>query len=135
MGSFGSNFVQNQHGSIICRNRPDVPSDLLQNSSQFKRHSTRFQSPKPSWELTDENENRYACWARPDIEESYASVVKSRNQSLTIPSRLQTESADSNTKGKHNQQEFRIQVQLRINTAQREPTRFKIARKLLVTQL
>ena len=114
MGSFGSNFDQNPLGGIICRNRPEAPSDLLQNSSHYekrdekssfqlpsKRHSTRLQSPKPSWEPTDMNENRYACLARhPDIEESYASVVKSRTQSSTVRSRLQTEFADSNTNRK-----------------------------------
>ena len=113
MGSFGSNVDQNPLGGIMCRNRPEVPSNLLPNSSHYekrdekssfqlpsKRHSTRFQSPKPSWEPIDEIENRYACLARPDFEESYASVVKSRNQSLIIPSRLKSESVDSNTKRK-----------------------------------
>ena len=113
MGSFGSNFDENPLHGIICRNRPKVPGDLLQNSSQneekdeqslfqlpTKRHSTRFQSSKPSWEPIDKNENRYACLARPDIEESYASVVKRKTQSSTIPSRLQTEFTDSNTKRK-----------------------------------
>ena len=82
-------------------NRPKVPGDLLQNSSQCekkdekslfqllaKRHTTRFQSSKPSWEPIDKNENRYACLARPDIEESYASLVKTKTQSLTIPSKV-----------------------------------------------
>ena len=77
-----------------------------------KRHLTRFQSLKPSWEPIDKNENRYACLARPDIEESYASVVKgnlSRRQSLAgCKPNLQT----ATQKGKQNQQEFRIQVML-----------------------
>ena len=113
MDSFGSNFDQNPLGGIICRNRPEVPGDLLQNSSRYekkdekslfqlpsKRHSTRFQSPKPSWEPIDMNENRYACLACPDFEESYASVVKSKTQSLTIHSGLRTKSEDSNVKRK-----------------------------------
>ena len=67
----------------------DERGDLLQNSSQYeekdekslfqlptKRHSTRLQSSKPSWEPIDKNENRYPCLALPDIEESYASVVE-----------------------------------------------------------
>ena len=147
MGSFGSNFDQNPLGGIICRNRPEAPSDLLQNSSHYekrdekssfqlpsKRHSTRLQSPKPSWEPTDMNENRYACLAcHPDIEESYASVVKSRTQSSTVRSSCKPNLQTATQTGKQNLQEFRIQVKLGINTAHRELTRFRIAQKLLVT--
>ena len=36
MGSFGSNFDENPLDGIICRNRPKVPGDLLQNSSEHE---------------------------------------------------------------------------------------------------
>ena len=94
------NFGQHFYSSDLLRNSSHYEKKDRKSSFQLpsQRHSTRLQSPKPSWEPTDNNENRYACLARPDIEESYASVVKSKTQSLTIPSRLQTEFEDSNTK-------------------------------------
>ena len=47
MGSFGSNFDQNPVDGIICRNCPEVPGDLLQNSSQYEKKDEKssFQLP------------------------------------------------------------------------------------------
>ena len=88
MGGFGSNFDQGLLGGNTCSNRLEVPGNLLQNSSHYKkkderskRHSTRFQLPK----LSRENGNRYACLAHPEIEESYASAVKKQISVVDSP--------------------------------------------------
>ena len=55
-----------------------------QNSTEFqipkKCHTTKMQSPKPSWEPIDVNLNRYSVIARSSAESTYATAVKNTSE-------------------------------------------------------
>ena len=55
-----------------------------QNSAEFqipkKCHTTKMQSPKPSWEPIDVNLKRYSVIARPSAEPTYATAVKNTSE-------------------------------------------------------
>ena len=54
------------------------------NSAEFqipkKCHTTKIQSPKPTWEPIDVDLNRYASIARPSVESTYATAVKNTSE-------------------------------------------------------
>ena len=56
----------------------------IQNSAEFqtpkKCHTTKMQSPKPSWEPIDVNLNRYSAIARPSAESTYTTAVKNTSE-------------------------------------------------------
>eukprot|EP00794_Sanderia_malayensis_P014877 gene14877-16423_t len=87
MGNSYYNFHESQNNSNIeknCKNAFALPN---------KRHSTRSQLQKPSWEPIERHANRFESLPRPDTVETYASV--SRNKKSFEISRKSTERKDS----------------------------------------